>query len=728
MSRDSVVEIFQGKLVQWILVPGLIMTVILVSIVGLNQINTMEREILHLSRSLSRNVEFYIDGAEDVLRSVAIMSGEGDVDSLRYYFSGLHDRFGQFDRLILLDKNENIIAVAPHGIKGVDFPIRFSGSDNSKRVLTSPIISPNSGKLVLYISIPVQGGGKLVAELDLGALQKFIYGFLSSNRIIILADSYGNLIVHPDRELVKIQANVGNLDIFKKTLAPGDVEFYHAENRLSFGRIVNVTGTGWKLLVGCTASSLFQPVVALGLLIGMLVVFFFMVLLFALKKEFREGVVTPLVGYVRKLSAVAEGDYPTSASQESGFVELDELGRVFDCMAEQVREREHELIVSKRYFQSVIDSMPSALIWVNEDMDVCQCNNRALELFNLDSTEIEPENVGLFFSGHEDIVDVIAEAKKSNSPKTIDRTVIRDDSTDIFEVTAFPLRGFEIKGVVVRIDDVTARVRMEEIMVQTEKMISIGGLAAGMAHEINNPLGGIVQGAQNLERRFSPDIKANVDAADEAGCSLEAMHEYLESRKILAVIKGIKDSGMRAAKIVSNMLKFSKPGKNIVTTVNVHDLIEECLELSAKDYDLKQKYDFTHIHIVREFSPDVSDIICSQTEIEQVLFNLFKNSAQAMREHGFFGSAPEIYVRTRSIGNSVVIEVEDNGPGIKDEIRKRIFEPFFTTKSAGVGTGLGLSVSYFIITQNHGGTFTVSSVPGQGARFTITLPVQKRRQ
>ena len=110
------------------------------------------------SRSLSRNVKFYIDGAEDVLRSVAIMSGEGSVDSLRNYFGGLHDRFGQFDRLILLDKNENIIAVAPHGIKGVDFPIRFSGSDNSKRVLTSPIISPSSGKLVLYISIPVQGG------------------------------------------------------------------------------------------------------------------------------------------------------------------------------------------------------------------------------------------------------------------------------------------------------------------------------------------------------------------------------------------------------------------------------------------------------------------------------------------------------------------------------------------------------------------------------------------
>ena len=225
------------------------------------------------------------------------------------------------------------------------------------------------------------------------------------------------------------------------------------------------------------------------------------------------------------------------------------MGRVFDSMAEQVRDREHELIVSKRYFQSVIDSMPSGLIWVNEDMDVCQCNNRALELFNLDSTEIEPENVESFFSGHQDIVDVISEAKKSNSPKTIERTGIREDSTYIFDITAFPLRGFEVKGVVVRIDDVTARVRMEEIMVQTEKMISVGGLAAGMAHEINNPLGGIVQGAQNLERRFSPDIKANADAADEAGCSLEAMQVYLIPARLLQSLKGLRIPGCALLKL-----------------------------------------------------------------------------------------------------------------------------------------------------------------------------------
>ncbi|WP_415713802.1 ATP-binding protein [Maridesulfovibrio sp.] len=606
------------------------------------------------------------------------------------------------------------------------FPIRFDGVDKSKRVLTSPIISLHSGKLVVYISIPVKSGGKLVAELNLETLQKFIYGFLSSNRIIILTDSYGNLIVHPDRELVKTQTNVGTLDVFNKRLEPGEGQFYMAEGRLCFGSVENIPGTGWKLLVASSAYHLFQPVIALGLLISVLVVFFFLVLLFALKKEFRLRVVVPLVGYVRKLSAITKGEYPAASSVSNSFTEFDELGRVFDSMAEKVREREHDLIVSKRYFQSVIDSMPSALIWVNEAMNVCQCNLKALELFNLESTEIEPENVETFFSGHKDVVGVITEAREFKEPRSLERVSVGNDSSAVYDITAFPLRKFERKGVVVRIDEVTSRVRMEEIMVQTEKMMSVGGLAAGMAHEINNPLGGIIQGTQNLERKFSPDIKANLVAAEEADCSLEAMQKYLRARKVYTIMEGIKTSGLRAAKIVSNMLEFSKPGKSVLTTVNVHDLIEDSLELSAKDYDLKKKYDFMHINIVREFEADLPEIICSRTEIEQVLFNIFKNSAQAMHDDDGGAVAPHIYIRTRSNGSNIVIEIEDNGPGMGAEVRKRIFEPFYTTKPSGVGTGLGLSVSYFIITQNHGGTFTVSSEPGRGARFSITLPVQGR--
>jgi signal transduction histidine kinase len=155
----------------------------------------------------------------------------------------------------------------------------------------------------------------------------------------------------------------------------------------------------------------------------------------------------------------------------------------------------------------------------------------------------------------------------------------------------------------------------------------------------------------------------------------------------------------------------------------MHALMDKTVELAANDYDLKKKYDFRHIELVRDYAPDLPGIHCTPTEIEQVLLNLLKNSAQAMAGRPKDSTEPpRITLRTRLQHDKVCIQVLDNGPGMDEETRKRVFEPFFTTKSVGEGTGLGLSVSYFIITTNHGGSFTVDSEPGKGACFTILLP------
>ncbi len=114
-----------------------------------------------------------------------------------------------------------------------------------------------------------------------------------------------------------------------------------------------------------------------------------------------------------------------------------------------------------------------------------------------------------------------------------------------------------------------------------------------------------------------------------------------------------------------------------------------------------------------------------EMEISQVVLNLLKNAAQAMGGRRGRDEAPRIILRTRRDGDMARIEVEDNGPGMDETIRERIFEPFFTTKGPGAGTGLGLSVSYFIITENHGGELTVESLPGHGTTFIIRLPLER---
>jgi len=273
--------------------------------------------------------------------------------------------------------------------------------------------------------------------------------------------------------------------------------------------------------------------------------------------------------------------------------------------------------------------------------------------------------------------------------------------------------------------DITERKKTQELMIQTEKMMSVGGLAAGMAHELNNPLGGIMQGIQNIQRRLSPGMKGNVTAAGETGIDLMQLQVYMEKRSINSLLDGIRDSGMKAAHIIANMLQFSRKSGSKMAPTHLPQLIESVLEIAGKDYDLKKRYDFRNIEIIREVEQDVPLVPCTETEIEQVMLNLLKNAAQAMAEAGSKGASHQITIRLFTDDKKATIEVEDTGPGMDAETRKNIFEPFFTTKPVGEGTGLGMSVSYYIIVNNHRGTMEVKSDPGSGARFIVTLPLNR---
>lgn len=271
--------------------------------------------------------------------------------------------------------------------------------------------------------------------------------------------------------------------------------------------------------------------------------------------------------------------------------------------------------------------------------------------------------------------------------------------------------------------DVTERRHMLDMMIQSEKMLSVGGLAAGMAHEINNPLSGIIQSSQVVLSRLGSDSKANQEAAEASGCTLLALREFVRRRDIRTMVEGIRESAVRSARIVADMLEFSRKSAPGETLVDVNSLLEKSLELSSADYDLKKKYDFRHITILRDYQDDLPLIGCSPSQIEQVLVNLLRNAAQAVAGGTVDGQPPRIMLRTSLSGKGVRIEVRDNGPGIPEVLRNRIFEPFFTTKSVGDGTGLGLSVSYFIVTSNHRGTFEMETPPEGGACFVVTLPV-----
>jgi len=272
--------------------------------------------------------------------------------------------------------------------------------------------------------------------------------------------------------------------------------------------------------------------------------------------------------------------------------------------------------------------------------------------------------------------------------------------------------------------DITKRRQVEEMVLQNEKMITVGHMVSGVAHEINNPLAGVLGNVQNIKRRAFTSHPANLKAAEECGVSLDKIQQYLEKRKIPSLVNSIYESGERAATIVRNMLGFSRKSSHRYTYESFPDLLEESIELVANDFNPNSDYDFKKIKIERHFAKDLQDVYCERNEIQQVLVNLLKNSADAMSERKSETETPSLTLRLSQDETTCTIEIEDNGPGMDRETRDRIFEPFYTTKSPGKGTGLGLYVSYTIIKEQHGGSIEVTESAKSGTRFIIKLPLQ----
>lgn len=397
----------------------------------------------------------------------------------------------------------------------------------------------------------------------------------------------------------------------------------------------------------------------------------------------------------------------------------------------KVRARvEHKLTDFQHYLNNIIDSMPSAIIAIDHELKVTQWNKEAsqITMIKRDDAIYQPleESCGFLFTYLTLITDSL-EKKVVNKVERIPFNTNNQNS--ILDITIYPLDDTTHSGAVIRIDDVTQRTQMEDMMVQSEKMMSLGGLAAGMAHEINNPLGAIVQTVQNIKRRLNPAVKKNLESAEEINSNMESIVAYIEKRGIFTFLDNISQAGERASTIVNNMLQFSRQSPKKLQPQNLHHIIDRSISIAKNEYSLSKGYDFKAIDLIKDFDLTLEDVPCIPSEIEQVILNILKNAAQALQEYKQTKEFDldwysQIQISTRKNQDMVELIIEDNGPGMDEATTRHIFEPFFTTKEVGLGTGLGLSVSFFIITNHHQGQMRVQSAIGSGTRFIINLPFQ----
>jgi two-component system, NtrC family, sensor kinase len=351
----------------------------------------------------------------------------------------------------------------------------------------------------------------------------------------------------------------------------------------------------------------------------------------------------------------------------------------------------------KIYTENIIESINVAVIALDLDGKIGSCNRAFEELYGVKRNQILGAPIENLLG--EDVISAIHNASGKNdwdlsSGSSIFKQYLKNRRNEdlIVNLSVIPLMDSadNNSGSLIVLDDITEKIRMEDQLLQAERLSSVGLLAAGVAHEVNTPLTGISSYTQML------------------------LKEMPETDHRKPILEKIEKQTFRAAEIVNGLLNFARINGSEYQDIDLNKLIGE--SISLLDHQMRQN----HIKLSIDLDPSIPAVYANSGKLQQVFINLFLNARDAMPSGG------ELKVVSSMNDSMVTVDIEDTGVGISSDDIKRIYDPFFTTKKTGKGTGLGLAVSYGII-QEHGGRIFVDSAPGKGAHFKLKLPTRKAK-
>lgn len=366
---------------------------------------------------------------------------------------------------------------------------------------------------------------------------------------------------------------------------------------------------------------------------------------------------------------------------------------------QEQERRAEELALLKEFNESIVESVNVGLLAVDENGCITRCNSTLEEMMNLSREEIIGKLVDEIFDENF-ALNLESILGKSRWHLTEIRNAYKMLTTDsegktlVLNVAVAPLRSTtnDQTGAIIVLENVTSRVKLEESLQQSEKLSSIGLLAAGVAHEVNTPLTGVSSYTQML-----------------LGMIPETDPKH-------ALLQKVQKQTDRASNIVGNLLNFSRTGNaSDFVEIDVNKLLDDTLQL------LEPQMRKSQVEIKKQYSDAPPKVYGNAGKLQQVFTNLIINARDAMLGGGYITLTTE-----NAEEDSVIIRVSDTGSGIEPENIGKIYDPFFTTKGVGSGTGLGLAVSYGIV-QEHAGTIEVESELGSGTTFRIVFPAAQSR-
>lgn len=713
MMTQSLRQLVQRNLTNWMLIPSLCLIMSLGVYAAYEKSLDFENKNIILTQSLSKSIASYLQNAESALSSLAQNIDRYDPFWYNWVLDNFLLAYPHFQRLTYLGQSGEVIATSPQSHSILAIGNFLDEVTRQAAVISEPTISPETHNLVVFVGMRLENGTILLGELSLESMQRNLDDLLPEDQgTLILTNSYGNLISHPDFHRVLTQDNIGNLSILRE-YEKGEPEtaLYKDGEHYWLGTISDISPINWRIIISTSVEKVFLPILSpLLALLTIILCLFFMFAHF-LNYKLRGSIVEPLALFTESIERTAKGEYVQPDTEQEHFSELAIIEQEFDKMIRQINSREKEIIENEERFRQLVENIHE-VFWINDTAE-----NRFIYVSpsyeiiwgrTRESLYESPESFFLAIDQEDRFRVLSAYAELQREGRILDeefRIVLPDEKRRWIRAQSYPV--YDDQGSRVRLvgiaEDITERKAIQNDLMKAKQDAESASKAkteflTNMSHELRTPLNGILGMLQ-----LAQGTSLTKEQSDYVETALSS------SKVLLNVINDILNiAQIEAGKLILHPQLFSPH--------QVLETIFKFFKLSTENKNLE---------LSMEVEPGLPEfLIGDDVRIRQILFNLVGNSVKFTDEGGISVNVAPLPYRRKPGMIEVLFTISDTGIGIPEEKIAYVFESFtqvdgtYTRRYQGTGLGLGIVRS---LVEYMNGSIMVDSEVGVGTTMYVTI-------